>query len=127
MPGSNAAEVTIVHACWTELLHLPAALLQVMYMRLPRTAPYRRRLIEIELRLPPQQPSTGVARSRLSVIVVSWGVVAMSFATMRTPVHFYALRLLLGVAQAGSFPGMWSVPCCQARPCLWMYPSRLGW
>ena len=81
-------------------------------MQLPRTSPYRRRLVNSELRRPP----ICVVQPRLSVIVVSWGVVAMSFATMRTPAHFYALRLLLGVAEAGSFPGMWSVPCSIVRP-----------
>lgn len=43
----------------------------------------------------------------LSTIVVAWGVVAMCFALMRTRMQFYVLRLLLGVAEAGSFPGMW--------------------
>ena len=43
----------------------------------------------------------------LSVIVIAWGLVATSFALMRTRLQFYVLRMLLGVAEAGSFPGMW--------------------
>ena len=46
------------------------------------------------------------ARRWLSRIMVSWGLVsaAMMFAT--TKPAFYALRLLLGVAEAGFFPGV---------------------
>ncbi len=38
--------------------------------------------------------------------VTTWGIVAMAFSLMRTPSHFYVLRLLLGAAEAGAFPGM---------------------
>ena len=43
----------------------------------------------------------------LPTIVVAWGVVACAFAFMRNRWQFYLLRLLLGVTEAGSFPGMW--------------------
>lgn len=43
----------------------------------------------------------------LSVIVTAWGMVAVCFAFMQNRWQFYLLRLLLGVAEAGSFPGMW--------------------
>eukprot|EP00884_Botryococcus_braunii_P019552 jgi/Botrbrau1/6280/Bobra.0129s0025.1 len=43
----------------------------------------------------------------LSVIVVSWGIVASAFACMRTVTQFYGLRLLLGITESGTFPGMW--------------------
>ena len=43
----------------------------------------------------------------LSTIVVSWGIVAICFALMRNRWQFYMLRMLLGVTEAGSFPGMW--------------------
>ena len=47
------------------------------------------------------------ARTWLSIIIVSWGIVATSFASLQTVFQFYALRLLLGVTEAGTFPGMW--------------------
>ncbi|KAK9816765.1 hypothetical protein WJX72_004884 [[Myrmecia] bisecta] len=43
----------------------------------------------------------------LSVIVVAWGIVATAFAGMKSTTQFYVLRLLLGVTEAGTFPGMW--------------------
>ncbi|BDA42609.1 Putative tartrate transporter [Coccomyxa sp. Obi] len=43
----------------------------------------------------------------LSVIVISWGFVATLFAGLKTAHEFYILRFLLGVAECGTFPGMW--------------------
>ncbi len=43
----------------------------------------------------------------LGVIVVSWGIVATSFAGLRSVSDFYLLRFLLGVTECGTFPGMW--------------------
>lgn len=43
----------------------------------------------------------------LSIIIISWGVVAVAFASLRSVFQFYALRLLLGVTESGTFPGMW--------------------
>ena len=43
----------------------------------------------------------------LASIIFLWGLCACAFALMRTPREFYALRLLLGVFEAGAFPGMW--------------------
>ncbi|KAK9837559.1 hypothetical protein WJX74_000209 [Apatococcus lobatus] len=43
----------------------------------------------------------------LSILIVSWGVVATMFAGLNSIPQFYALRLLLGVAESGTFPGMW--------------------
>lgn len=40
----------------------------------------------------------------LSIIIVSWGVVATAFAGMRNVFHFYLLRLLLGATESGTFP-----------------------
>ncbi|GLI63121.1 hypothetical protein VaNZ11_006027 [Volvox africanus] len=45
----------------------------------------------------------------LALIITAWGLVACTFAAMRTPGQFYALRLLLGATEAGAFPGMWFV------------------
>ena len=37
----------------------------------------------------------------LPIIIVSWGVIATLFAGIKSATDFYALRLLLGVAEAG--------------------------
>ena len=42
----------------------------------------------------------------LPIIIVSWGVVATLFAGLKSATDFYVLRLLLGVAESGSFPGI---------------------
>lgn len=44
-------------------------------------------------------------RTWLPIIIVSWGVVATLFAGLKSATDFYILRLLLGVAESGSFPG----------------------
>jgi MFS transporter, ACS family, tartrate transporter len=46
------------------------------------------------------------ARRWIARIMISWGLVASAMMFMRTPLHFYLLRLLLGVAEAGFFPGV---------------------
>src|SRR4051794_21143791 len=38
--------------------------------------------------------------------MVSWGIVAAAFMFVKGPTSFYVLRFLLGVAEAGFFPGM---------------------
>lgn len=43
----------------------------------------------------------------LSVVIVSWGICATCFCTITSTAGFYTLRLLLGVTEAGAFPGMW--------------------
>lgn len=45
-------------------------------------------------------------RRWLSGLMLLWGGAAAAFAAVREPWKFYALRLLLGVAEAGSFPGV---------------------
>jgi MFS family permease len=42
----------------------------------------------------------------LTSLLLAWGVVACLFAVVRTAWQFYALRLLLGLTEAGSFPGV---------------------
>jgi MFS family permease len=42
----------------------------------------------------------------LTVIMFTWGLVAALFAAVQHPWQFYLLRLLLGMAEAGTFPGM---------------------
>lgn len=46
------------------------------------------------------------ARRWISRILLSWGVVATLMAFMTSATQFNALRLLLGVAEAGFFPGI---------------------
>jgi ACS family tartrate transporter-like MFS transporter len=46
------------------------------------------------------------ARRWLSRIMVTWGVIAMAMLFVRTPMQFYIARFLLGVAEAGFFPGI---------------------
>jgi ACS family tartrate transporter-like MFS transporter len=46
------------------------------------------------------------ARRWIACIMISWGVLSASMAFIGTPWSFYTLRCLLGVAEAGFFPGM---------------------
>jgi D-galactonate transporter len=46
------------------------------------------------------------ARVWICRVIVTWGLVSALTALVRTPFQFYAARLLLGVAEAGFFPGM---------------------
>jgi ACS family tartrate transporter-like MFS transporter len=46
------------------------------------------------------------ARRLLFRIMVTWGIAAALTAMVRTPMHFYVLRFLLGLAEAGFFPGI---------------------
>lgn len=46
------------------------------------------------------------ARRWIARIMVTWGLVSGAMALIQTPTHFYILRFLLGVAEAGFLPGM---------------------
>jgi sugar phosphate permease len=46
------------------------------------------------------------ARKWIARILISWGVVTVLIAAVHTPVQFYAARFLLGLAEAGFFPGI---------------------
>lgn len=46
------------------------------------------------------------ARKVVSRIMVTWGVVAAGTAFVKTPGEFYGMRFLLGLAEAGFFPGV---------------------
>jgi MFS transporter, ACS family, tartrate transporter len=46
------------------------------------------------------------ARNWFARIMVSWGLVTALMAFIKTPTHFYAVRTLLGAAEAGFFPGV---------------------
>jgi ACS family tartrate transporter-like MFS transporter len=39
-------------------------------------------------------------------IMITWGLLAMAMMFVKTPVEFYAVRFLLGMAEAGFFPGV---------------------
>src|SRR6476619_1813232 len=46
------------------------------------------------------------ARRWIFCILVVWGAISASNALVQTPANFYTVRILLGVAEAGFFPGM---------------------
>jgi D-galactonate transporter len=46
------------------------------------------------------------ARVWIARIMITWGLVSACFMFIRTPASFYALRFILGVAEAGFFPGI---------------------
>jgi ACS family tartrate transporter-like MFS transporter len=46
------------------------------------------------------------ARIWIARILISWGIVAMLTGFVQTAVHLYVVRFLLGVAEAGYFPGI---------------------
>jgi ACS family tartrate transporter-like MFS transporter len=61
------------------------------------------------------------ARIWIARIMITWGFVAAGMSLVRGPISFYSLRFLLGVAEAGFFPGMvlylsyWFPPAHRAR------------
>jgi ACS family tartrate transporter-like MFS transporter len=61
------------------------------------------------------------ARRWLSRIMFTWGLVALAMVLVRTPIQFYIVRFLLGIAEAGFFPGIvyylwqWFPPELRAR------------
>ena len=44
-------------------------------------------------------------RKWIARIMISWGIIATAMMFVRGPISFYILRFLLGVAEAGFFPG----------------------
>lgn len=46
------------------------------------------------------------ARKWISRIMISWGIVAALTSLVTSPVQFYAARFILGLAEAGFFPGV---------------------
>lgn len=46
------------------------------------------------------------ARRWIARIMLTWGVISGLMAFVHTPVQFYAMRFLLGVAEAGFYPGV---------------------
>lgn len=46
------------------------------------------------------------ARKWIARIMISWGVISGAMIFVKTPTMFYILRFLLGIAEAGFFPGI---------------------
>ena len=46
------------------------------------------------------------ARVWIARIMITWGIISMAMFLVQGPVSFYVLRFLLGIAEAGFFPGM---------------------
>ena len=46
------------------------------------------------------------AKRWISRIMLTWGLLAVAMMFVRTPLQFYAARFLLGLAEAGFFPGV---------------------
>jgi ACS family tartrate transporter-like MFS transporter len=46
------------------------------------------------------------ARKWISRIMISWGIMAALTSFVKLPIHFYMARFLLGLAEAGFFPGV---------------------
>ncbi len=46
------------------------------------------------------------ARIWMTRIMITWGIISSAMMFVKGPASFYALRFLLGVAEAGFFPGM---------------------
>ncbi len=65
------------------------------------------------------------ARRWIARIMISWGVLASAMMFVQTPMHFYVLRFLLGVAEAGFFPAIlfylsqWYPAAMRARSLAW--------
>ena len=46
------------------------------------------------------------ARRTIARIMIAWGIISAAMMLVETPTQFYVLRFLLGVAEAGFFPGV---------------------
>jgi ACS family tartrate transporter-like MFS transporter len=67
------------------------------------------------------------ARKWLAWTMIAWGIVAAATSCVRTPIQFYALRFVLGLAEAGFFPGVivylthWFPSRDRARTLAWFF------
>jgi ACS family tartrate transporter-like MFS transporter len=46
------------------------------------------------------------ARRWIALLMIAWGMISVCMIFVRTPLHLYVLRFLLGSAEAGFFPGV---------------------
>ncbi|MBX7211358.1 MAG: MFS transporter [Verrucomicrobiaceae bacterium] len=66
------------------------------------------------------------ARKWFARILITWGFISAAMAFVKTPAHFYWMRFLLGVAEAGFFPGIivyfshWFVQSDRSRALSWL-------
>ncbi len=69
-------------------------------------------------------------RRWISGLMVAWGVISCLMMFIRGPYSFYAMRLLLGAAEAGFFPGMilymkrWFPASARARAVAWFMTAN---
>jgi ACS family tartrate transporter-like MFS transporter len=69
-------------------------------------------------------------RRWISGLMVTWGVISCLMIFIRGPVSFYAMRFLLGAAEAGFFPGMilymkhWFPARARARAVAWFMTAN---
>jgi len=69
-------------------------------------------------------------RRWISALMVAWGIVSCFMIFVRGPVSFYSMRFLLGVAEAGFFPGMilymkrWFPANARARAVAWFMTAN---
>jgi len=69
-------------------------------------------------------------RRWISALMVLWGLISCCMILIRGPVSFYALRFLLGAAEAGFFPGMilymkrWFPASARARAVAWFMTAN---
>jgi ACS family tartrate transporter-like MFS transporter len=67
------------------------------------------------------------ARVWISRIMVTWGIIATAMAFIQSTEHFFILRVLLGAAEAGFYPGiifflsLWYPARYRARVMAWFY------
>lgn len=61
------------------------------------------------------------ARKWIARIMITWGLLSAATMFVQTPIQFYVVRFLLGVAEAGFYPGVifyfasWFPPCHRSR------------
>lgn len=66
------------------------------------------------------------ARKWFARILITWGIISAAMAFVKTPLQFYYARFLLGVAEAGFFPGIivyfshWFVQRERSRALSWL-------
>jgi ACS family tartrate transporter-like MFS transporter len=70
------------------------------------------------------------ARRWMAAIMVLWGIVSVGMIFVRTPREFYAMRFILGAAEAGFFPGIilylknWFPSSARARAAAWFLTAN---
>ena len=63
----------------------------------------------------------------LAFLMLSWGIVSACTAAVRTRAQFFCIRVLLGITEAGCFPGARAQPDVQCmRACTSTIPQKCG-